>query len=60
MANRRWFDQPLGDQNLRPVHDGQYGLIAGTSTNQYQIKSELAKNSPTEPTMPVNISELNS
>lgn len=34
IANRRWFDQPLGDQNLRPVHDGQYGLIAGSTTGQ--------------------------
>lgn len=40
LANRRSFDQPLGDQNLRPVHDGQYGLIAGTSALQdpYQEK----------------------
>ncbi|CAF4701994.1 unnamed protein product, partial [Rotaria socialis] len=43
VANRRWFDQPLGDQNLRPVKDGQYGLIAGTSTDSYQTKSELAE-----------------
>ncbi|CAF0729846.1 unnamed protein product [Rotaria sordida] len=44
VASRRWFDQPLGDQNLRPVHDGQYGLIAGTSTDTYQTKAELSEN----------------
>ncbi|CAF2326726.1 unnamed protein product [Rotaria sp. Silwood2] len=44
VANRRWFDQPLGDQNLRPVHDGQYGLIAGTSTDTYQSKAKLSEN----------------
>ncbi len=58
MANRRWFDQPLGDQNLRPVHDGQYGLIAGSSTGQHQFKSELAEKNSVERNMPVNISEL--
>ena len=55
VANRRWFDQPLGDQNLRPVHDGQYGLIAGTSTDKYQAKSQIPENDYTEVNMPVNI-----
>ena len=41
IASRRWFDQPLGDQNLRPVHDGQYGLIAGSSPAQTKGNVEM-------------------
>ena len=48
MDNRRWFDQPLGDQNLRPVQDGQYGLIAGTSTTQYSTKIQQSQAEPNE------------
>ncbi|CAF1456985.1 unnamed protein product [Rotaria sordida] len=44
IESRRWFDQPLGDQNLLPVHDGRYGLIAGTSTNEYILNSQLPDN----------------
>lgn len=58
IANRRWFDQPLGDQNLRPVHDGQYGLIAGASTGQYRSKSnalpEINETNPDQPPPAVN------
>ncbi|CAF3330100.1 unnamed protein product [Rotaria socialis] len=48
VGNRRWFDQPLGDQNLLPVHDGRYGLIAGTSTDDYVVNSQLPDNDYTE------------
>ena len=53
IASRRWFDQPLGDQNLRPVHDGQYGLIAGSSTEQHKAKGELPDDEPEQPTTQV-------
>ena len=36
MSNRWWFDQVLGDENLHAVHDGNYGLIAGKSAEQYR------------------------
>ncbi|CAF1277881.1 unnamed protein product [Adineta steineri] len=38
IANRRWFDQPLGDQNLRPVHDSEYGVIATPQSDSNQTK----------------------
>ncbi|CAF3148899.1 unnamed protein product [Rotaria sp. Silwood2] len=44
IETRRWFDQPLGDQNLLPVHDGRYGLIAGTSTDEYLLNTQLPDN----------------
>ncbi|CAF3598675.1 unnamed protein product [Rotaria sp. Silwood1] len=44
IENRRWFDQALGDQNLLPVHDGRYGLIAGTSTDEYLLNTQLPDN----------------
>lgn len=47
--NRRWFDQPLGDENLLPVQDGRYGLIAGTSTENYVLNSQLPDNDYAEP-----------
>ncbi|CAF4991223.1 unnamed protein product, partial [Rotaria sp. Silwood1] len=34
----------LGDQNLLPVHDGRYGLIAGTSTDEYLLNTQLPDN----------------
>lgn len=49
MANRRWFDQPLGDENLQPVHDGRYGLIAGTTTQQYEANQKFADNDYVDP-----------
>ena len=48
MSNRRWFDQVLGDQNLLAVHDGNYGLIAGTSAEQYRFNSQLPDNDDVE------------
>lgn len=49
LANRRWFDQALGDQNLLSVHDGRYGLIAGTSAEEYHTETQLPDNYYTEP-----------
>lgn len=44
MANRRWYDQALGDQNLLTVHDGQFGLIAGPSVQEHQAPIQLPLN----------------
>jgi hypothetical protein len=49
IANRRWFDQPLGDQNLDTLQDGRYGLIAGTTTENYQLESQMPDNDYVEP-----------
>ncbi|UJR33464.1 hypothetical protein I4U23_020909 [Adineta vaga] len=38
--NRRWFDQPLGDRNLRTLHDNDYGVIAAPSSDVYPNKSQ--------------------
>lgn len=54
LTHRRWFDQPLGDQNLREVHDGRYGLIAGTSTEQYKMNSTIPDNDYVDPYPHVN------
>jgi hypothetical protein len=57
MASRRWFDQPLGDQNLRPVHDGQYGLIAGSSPAQIKANVEMHDHEFEEPNTEVTRTE---
>ncbi|CAF0728153.1 unnamed protein product [Adineta ricciae] len=44
VANRRWFDQPLGDQNLGTVHDNEYGVIAAPSSDVNHSKSQSVTN----------------
>ncbi|CAF1313084.1 unnamed protein product, partial [Didymodactylos carnosus] len=35
LTHRRWFDQPLGDQNLEPLQESKYGLIAAGSEQEW-------------------------